>query len=81
MYYAILNCPKYGFSDYAVVFFDFLYFATECYFIAIMSSFLFLVSCSHKLEYIQLKKWLKDRGFEDSNLRPAEFLGNVLIIY
>ncbi|NXF87123.1 SETD4 protein, partial [Eubucco bourcierii] len=32
------------------------------------------VSCSHKLEYIRLKKWLKDRGFEDSNLRPAEFL-------
>ncbi|XP_062478275.1 SET domain-containing protein 4 isoform X2 [Pezoporus occidentalis] len=33
------------------------------------------VSCSHKLEYIKLKKWLKDRGFEDSNLRPAEFWG------
>ncbi|NXF10040.1 SETD4 protein, partial [Smithornis capensis] len=33
------------------------------------------VNCSHKLEYIQLKKWLKDRGFEDSNLRPAEFRG------
>ncbi|KAM9565999.1 SET domain-containing protein 4 isoform 2-T4 [Guaruba guarouba] len=33
------------------------------------------VNCSHKLEYIKLKKWLKDRGFEDSNLRPAEFLG------
>ncbi|NXW43130.1 SETD4 protein, partial [Nyctiprogne leucopyga] len=31
------------------------------------------VNCSHKLEYIKLKKWLKDRGFEDSNLRPAEF--------
>ncbi|NXY08910.1 SETD4 protein, partial [Pteruthius melanotis] len=36
------------------------------------------VNCSHKLEYIKLKKWLKDRGFEDSNLRPAEFLGNAL---
>lgn len=32
------------------------------------------VNCSHKLEYIKLKKWLKDRGFEDSNLRPSEFL-------
>ncbi|NXR77771.1 SETD4 protein, partial [Pycnonotus jocosus] len=31
------------------------------------------VNCSHKLEYIKLKKWLKERGFEDSNLRPAEF--------
>ncbi|XP_071609621.1 SET domain-containing protein 4 isoform X4 [Heliangelus exortis] len=31
------------------------------------------VNCSHKLEYIKLKKWLKDRGFEDTNLRPAEF--------
>ncbi|NXA12008.1 SETD4 protein, partial [Sapayoa aenigma] len=31
------------------------------------------VNCSHKLEYIKLKKWLKDRGFEDNNLRPAEF--------
>ncbi|NXP23456.1 SETD4 protein, partial [Scytalopus superciliaris] len=31
------------------------------------------VNCSHKLEYIKLKKWLKDRGFEDSSLRPAEF--------
>ncbi|NWT05683.1 SETD4 protein, partial [Mionectes macconnelli] len=37
------------------------------------------VNCSHKLEYIRLKKWLKDRGFEDSILRPAEFRGNVLI--
>ncbi|XP_030333079.1 SET domain-containing protein 4 isoform X2 [Strigops habroptila] len=33
------------------------------------------VNCSHKLEYIKLKKWLKDRGFEDSNLKPAEFWG------
>uniref|UniRef100_U3K753 SET domain containing 4 n=1 Tax=Ficedula albicollis TaxID=59894 RepID=U3K753_FICAL len=33
------------------------------------------VNCSHKLEYIKLKKWLKERGFEDSNLRPAEFWG------
>ncbi|NWI91121.1 SETD4 protein, partial [Pitta sordida] len=31
------------------------------------------VNCSHKLEYIRLKKWLKDRGFQDNNLRPAEF--------
>ncbi|NXO02098.1 SETD4 protein, partial [Rhinopomastus cyanomelas] len=31
------------------------------------------VNCSHKPEYIKLKKWLKDRGFEDSNLRPAQF--------
>ncbi|NXC32272.1 SETD4 protein, partial [Campylorhamphus procurvoides] len=31
------------------------------------------VNCSHKLEYIKLKKWLKDRGFEGSNLKPAEF--------
>ncbi|NXN12796.1 SETD4 protein, partial [Indicator maculatus] len=39
-----------------------------------LQSFMDGVNCSHKLEYIQLKKWLKDRGFEDSNLRPAEFL-------
>ncbi|XP_074852477.1 SET domain-containing protein 4 isoform X2 [Carettochelys insculpta] len=31
------------------------------------------VNQSHKLEYIQLKKWLKERGFNDSNLRPAQF--------
>ncbi|KFQ31686.1 SET domain-containing protein 4, partial [Mesitornis unicolor] len=31
------------------------------------------VNCSDKQEYIKLQKWLKDRGFEDSNLRPAEF--------
>ncbi|NXM69465.1 SETD4 protein, partial [Serilophus lunatus] len=31
------------------------------------------VDCSHKLEYIELKKWLKDRGFKGKNLRPAEF--------
>lgn len=43
--------------------------------------FLFLVNCSHKLEYIKLKKWLKERGFEDNNLRPAEFWGNALFIY
>ncbi|NWR70244.1 SETD4 protein, partial [Centropus unirufus] len=30
-------------------------------------------NCSHQLEYIKLKKWLKDRGLEDSNLRPAQF--------
>ncbi|XP_033930294.1 SET domain-containing protein 4 isoform X3 [Melopsittacus undulatus] len=33
------------------------------------------VNCSHNLEYVKLKKWLKDRGFEDGNLRPAEFWG------
>ncbi|NWW81871.1 SETD4 protein, partial [Climacteris rufus] len=38
-----------------------------------LQSFMAGVNCSHKLEYIKLKKWLKDRGFEDSNLRPAEF--------
>ncbi|NWU64589.1 SETD4 protein, partial [Pterocles burchelli] len=38
-----------------------------------LQSFMDGVNCSHKLEYIKLKKWLKDRGFEDSNLRPAEF--------
>ncbi|XP_068769553.1 SET domain-containing protein 4 isoform X2 [Struthio camelus] len=38
-----------------------------------LQSFMDGVNCSHKLEYITLKKWLKDRGFEDSNLRPAEF--------
>ncbi|XP_067421650.1 SET domain-containing protein 4 [Emydura macquarii macquarii] len=36
---------------------------------------LYLVNQSHKLEYIQLKKWLKERGFDDSNLRPAQFSG------
>ncbi|NXF72356.1 SETD4 protein, partial [Sclerurus mexicanus] len=36
-------------------------------------SFMDGVNCSHRVEYIKLKKWLKDRGFEDSNLRPAEF--------
>ncbi|NXH10811.1 SETD4 protein, partial [Bucco capensis] len=39
-----------------------------------LHSFMDGVNCSHKLEYIKLKKWLKDRGFEDFNLRPAEFL-------
>ncbi|XP_069727989.1 SET domain-containing protein 4 [Phaenicophaeus curvirostris] len=38
-----------------------------------LQSFMDGVNCSHQLEYIQLKKWLKDRGFEDSNLRPAWF--------
>ncbi|NXK52747.1 SETD4 protein, partial [Chauna torquata] len=38
-----------------------------------LQSFTYGVNCSHKLEYIKLKKWLKDRGFEDSNLRPAQF--------
>ncbi|KAM6100698.1 SET domain-containing protein 4 isoform 2-T3 [Theristicus caerulescens] len=40
-----------------------------------LQSFMDGVNCSHKLEYIKLKKWLKDRGFEDSNLRPAQFWG------
>ncbi|NXM06548.1 SETD4 protein, partial [Tyrannus savana] len=44
-----------------------------------LQSFVGGVNCSHKLEYIKLKKWLKDRGFEDSILRPAEFRGNTLI--
>ncbi|NXY15506.1 SETD4 protein, partial [Atrichornis clamosus] len=38
-----------------------------------LQSFMHGVNCSYKLEYIKLQKWLKDRGFEDSNLRPAEF--------
>ncbi|KAM6420060.1 SET domain-containing protein 4 isoform 1-T1 [Pluvialis apricaria] len=38
-----------------------------------LQSFMGGVNCSHKLEYIKLKKWLKDRGFEDSHLRPAQF--------
>ncbi|NWX56283.1 SETD4 protein, partial [Promerops cafer] len=38
-----------------------------------LKSFMDGVNCSHQLEYIKLKKWLKERGFEDSNLRPAEF--------
>lgn len=80
-YYAILKSQKYRFSGYTVKFFNFLSFPMECCFIALIPSFLFLVSWSHKLEYIKLKKWLKDRGFEDSNLRPAEFWGNVSIIY
>ncbi|NXE18414.1 SETD4 protein, partial [Ardeotis kori] len=38
-----------------------------------VQSFVDGVNCSSKLEYIKLKKWLKDRGFEDSSLRPAQF--------
>ncbi|NWU10273.1 SETD4 protein, partial [Cephalopterus ornatus] len=38
-----------------------------------LQSFVDGVNCSHKLEYIKLKKWLKDRGFEDGILRPAKF--------
>ncbi|XP_061857234.1 SET domain-containing protein 4 isoform X2 [Colius striatus] len=38
-----------------------------------LQNFMYGVNCSHKLEYVKLKKWLKDRGFQDSNLRPAEF--------
>uniref|UniRef100_A0A674KHJ2 SET domain-containing protein n=1 Tax=Terrapene triunguis TaxID=2587831 RepID=A0A674KHJ2_9SAUR len=34
---------------------------------------------SHILEYIQLRKWLKERGFDDRNLRPAQFSGNTLL--
>ncbi|XP_055975608.1 SET domain-containing protein 4 [Sorex fumeus] len=30
---------------------------------------------SHKPEFIELKKWLKDRKFEDTNLIPARFPG------
>ncbi|NWS66455.1 SETD4 protein, partial [Crotophaga sulcirostris] len=38
-----------------------------------LQSFMDGVNCSHELECIKLKKWLKDRGFEDRNLRPARF--------
>ncbi|KFP71679.1 SET domain-containing protein 4, partial [Acanthisitta chloris] len=38
-----------------------------------LQSFMDGANCSHRLEYIKLKKWLKDRGFGDSSLRPAEF--------
>ncbi|XP_031957043.1 SET domain-containing protein 4 isoform X2 [Corvus moneduloides] len=40
-----------------------------------LKSFMDGVNCSHKLEYIKLQKWLKERGFEGTNLRPAEFWG------
>ncbi|XP_051840852.1 SET domain-containing protein 4 isoform X2 [Antechinus flavipes] len=33
------------------------------------------VSESHKLEFIELRKWLKERKFEDHNLRPTRFSG------
>ncbi|XP_010609591.1 SET domain-containing protein 4 isoform X3 [Fukomys damarensis] len=33
------------------------------------------VNESHKPEFIELKKWLKDRNFEDTNLTPAQFPG------
>ncbi|KAM5281183.1 SET domain-containing protein 4 [Ctenodactylus gundi] len=33
------------------------------------------VSESYKSEFIALKKWLKDRNFEDTNLIPARFSG------
>ncbi|XP_069492226.1 SET domain-containing protein 4 isoform X2 [Ambystoma mexicanum] len=33
------------------------------------------VNQSHKLEHIQLKKWLKHRGFEDNTLKTAHFPG------
>ncbi|KAB1283716.1 SET domain-containing protein 4 [Camelus dromedarius] len=32
---------------------------------------------SYKPEFIELKKWLKDRKFEDANLIPARFPGEV----
>ena len=32
---------------------------------------------SYKPEFIELKKWLKDRKFEDTNLIPACFPGKV----
>ncbi|XP_033002879.1 SET domain-containing protein 4 isoform X1 [Lacerta agilis] len=31
------------------------------------------VNLSHKDEYVLLKKWLKERGYEDNKLRPAQF--------
>ncbi|KAM6161684.1 SET domain-containing protein 4 [Erethizon dorsatum] len=34
------------------------------------------VNESHKPEFIELKKWLKDRNFEDTNLTPARFPGS-----
>ncbi|XP_068865303.1 SET domain-containing protein 4 isoform X1 [Aphelocoma coerulescens] len=40
-----------------------------------LKSFMDGVNCSHKLEYIKLQKWLKERGFKGTNLRPAEFWG------
>lgn len=33
------------------------------------------VNESYKPEFIELKKWLKDRNFEDTNLIPARFPG------
>ncbi|XP_037687757.1 SET domain-containing protein 4 isoform X2 [Choloepus didactylus] len=33
------------------------------------------VNESHKPEFIELKRWLKDRKFEDTNLTPARFPG------
>lgn len=33
------------------------------------------VNESYKPEFIELKKWLKDRKFEDTNLTPAHFPG------
>ncbi|KAM4795055.1 SET domain-containing protein 4 [Rhinophrynus dorsalis] len=31
------------------------------------------VNQSHEYEYIQLRRWLKERGFQDSHLKTAEF--------
>ena len=36
-----------------------------------------LVNESYKPEFIELKKWLKDRKFEDTNLIPACFPGKI----
>jgi hypothetical protein len=33
------------------------------------------VNESHRSEFIELKKWLKERKFEDRNLTPAYFPG------
>ncbi|XP_074156778.1 SET domain-containing protein 4 isoform X2 [Sminthopsis crassicaudata] len=33
------------------------------------------VSESHKLEFIELRKWLKERKFDDHSLRPTRFSG------
>lgn len=76
-----LKFPQYNFSDYTVKYLYLFYYPVECSLIALIFFSLFLVNCSHKLEYIKLKKWLKERGFEDSNLRPAEFWGKAFFVY
>lgn len=50
------------------------------YIVILITSFPFLswlVNESYKPEFIELKKWLKDRKFEDTNLIPARFPGKV----